>query len=115
FGLCRSGAGGDQGGRGVRFRSARLGSVNYGSSLTLTVGAEGLGVAILPLFRAGHPPLFFPWGDVAARAGRTWFFPWIELSFAQCPGLAFRLARRLAETVPRERGGRLRLPPRPLP
>jgi len=101
----------DHAGRRVRFRSARLGSVNYGSSLTLTVGAEGLGVAVLPLFRAGHPPLFFPWGDVAARAGRTWFFPWIELSFAQCPGLAFRIARRLAETVARGSGGRLRLPP----
>jgi len=98
-------------GRRLRFRSARLGSVNYGSSLTLTVNAEGFGVAILPLFRAGHPPLFFPWGDVAARAGRTWLFAWIELTFAQCPGLTFRISRRLAEAVARESGGRLRLPP----
>jgi hypothetical protein len=98
-------------GRRLRFRSARLGSVNYGSSLTLTVSAKGFGVAIFPLFRAGHPPLFFPWGDVAARAGRTWLFPWIELTFAQCPGLVFRISRRLAEAAARESGGRLRLPP----
>ena len=35
----------------------------------------------------------------------------IELTFAQCPGVAFRIARRLAEAVARESGGRLRLPP----
>jgi hypothetical protein len=101
----------DHDGRRLRFRSARFGAVSYGRCLTLTVSAEGLGVAILPVFRAVHPPLFFPWGDVAARAGRTWLFTWIELTFAQSPGIDFRISRRLAEAVARESGGRLRLPP----
>src|SRR5262245_25500268 len=64
-----------------------------------------------PVVPCRPPAIVFPMGDVAAKVGRTWFFPWIELSFAQCPSLAFRIARRLAETVARESGGRLRLPP----
>ena len=97
-------------GRRFWFRSARLGGVNYGGCLTLTVSAAGLRVAALPLFRSGHPPLFIPWGDVAVTVGRTWIFPWVELTFAQCPGPTFRIARRLAEALARESGGRLRLP-----
>ena len=97
-------------GRRFSFRSARLGGVSYSGCLTLTVGAEGVSVAVLPMFRAGHPPLFIPWGDVTASAGRTWIFRWVELGFAQCPGPTFRISRRLAEALTRESNGRLRLP-----
>ena len=100
----------DSDGRRFWFRSARLGSVNYGGCLILTVSAAGLRVAALPPFRSGHPPLFIPWGDVTVTAGRTWIFPWVELAFAQCPGPTLRIARRLAEALARESSGRLRLP-----
>jgi hypothetical protein len=100
----------DSDGRRFWFRSGRLGGVNYGGCLILTVSAAGLRVTALPLFRSGHPPLFIPWGDVTAIAGRTWIFPWVELTFAQCPGPTFRIARRLAEALARESSGRLRLP-----
>ena len=65
--------------------------------------------AVLPMFRAGHPPLFIPWGDFAATAGRTLIFRWVELSFAQCPGPTLRISRHLAEALARESNGRLRL------
>lgn len=97
-------------GRSFTFRSAQVGSVSYGACLTLGVNAEGLRMSILPMFRVAHPPLFVPWGDVTVRAGRTWFFPWIELSFAKCAGQRMRISRRLAEALARESSGRLRLP-----
>ena len=97
-------------GRRFSFRSARLGGVSYGGCLILTVNAAGLRIAALPLFRSGHPPLFIPWGDVAVTIGRAWIFHWVELTFARCPGQTFRIARRLAEALAQESGGRLRLP-----
>ena len=97
-------------GRRFRFRSVQLGSVSYGACLTLGVNAEGLRMSVLPLFRMAHPPLFIPWGDVTAMAGRTWFLPWIELSFAKSAGQRMRISRRLAKALARESSGRLRLP-----
>jgi len=97
-------------GRRFSFRSAKLGGVSYGGCLILTVNAAGLRIAALPLFRSGHPPLFIPWGDVAVKVGRTWIFHWVELTFERCQGQTFRIARRLAEALAQESGGRLRLP-----
>ena len=44
-------------------RSGKVGMVNYGSCLTLTVSDSGLRLAVMLPFRTGHPPLFIPWSD----------------------------------------------------
>lgn len=54
-------------GKRYHFQSAVLTTCglpcNYGSCLTLVVAAQGLGLAVFPLFRPGHPPLLIPWSD----------------------------------------------------
>jgi len=95
-------------GRCFRFRSAQFGShVNYGGCLTFGSATWGLYLAVLPLFRVGHPPLLIPWSDVSAREARTWFSAAVELSLAKVPGLSIRIARRLAEALFRESGNQI--------
>lgn len=47
----------------ARFRTGRLGAVNYHSVLTFVVCETGLGIRVPLLFRLGHPPLFIPWSE----------------------------------------------------
>ena len=99
-------------GRRFRFRSAQFGGyVNYGGCLTIGSGAQGLYFAVLPFFRAGHPPLLIPWNDVFARVARTWFFAAVELDFSKAPGFSVRFARRLAEAVFKESGMQINIQP----
>jgi hypothetical protein len=38
-------------------------SANYGGCLTVGSDAAGLYLAVMFLFRVGHPPLFIPWDE----------------------------------------------------
>jgi hypothetical protein len=71
-------------------------ATNYGNCLTVGVSPRGLYLAVLFLFRPGHPPLLIPWPDVAAHMReRTWFTT-VELQFRRVPGIPFRIGARLA-------------------
>lgn len=50
-------------GKTLYLQSGAIGSVRYGSCLTLRVSEGGLYLAVLPPFRLAHPPLFIPWGE----------------------------------------------------
>ncbi|MBT9290283.1 hypothetical protein [Prosthecodimorpha staleyi] len=64
-------------GRRFSMQSGQMGLVNYRNTLTITVTPEGLHIAILPLFRIGHPPLLIPW--TAMRNGRRKRLFWWQL------------------------------------
>lgn len=49
---------------------------NYGGGLTMIVSAEGLGLAILPIFRIGHPPLLIPWTEFCQPRQKTFLGYW---------------------------------------
>ena len=51
-----------------RSASAFLNGVRYRHCLTVTVGPEGVGLALWPLFRMGQPPLRIPWTAVRSVA-----------------------------------------------
>ena len=55
-------------GRTWRFRTARIGVSRYKNALTIGVNPSGLYLAMFPMFRPGHPPLFIPWHDVAVTS-----------------------------------------------
>ena len=76
-----------------RFRSGQLRfHTNYGSCLRLTVADEGLEVAVLPVFRPGHPPLFFAWHEIAVTRERNWLnMEVFVLTFAREPAVRLRL------------------------
>ena len=69
-------------------RSARMGWLTrYSGVLTVGVNAAGLYLAVLPLFRVGHPPLFVPWPDVIVTSERRLIMSFIVFRFRQAPGV----------------------------
>jgi len=55
-----------------RSGSMRRGT-HYNRVLTLGANREGLYLAVLSVFRVGHPPLFIPWSEITASERRRWF------------------------------------------
>ena len=86
------------------FRSGNLNGVRYGGCLTLGADRAGLSMSVLFMFRMGHPPIFIPWSDVQAQAGRDWGFSVINLSCKQVPGITIRLRRKDAEALFKDAG-----------
>lgn len=86
---------------GTRFggQSAALGWTSYGGVLTFGVDGRGLYLAVFPLFRFAHPPLFVPWSDVSAHEVRGRWLRSVEFRFAQCPELRLSIARSLADRL----------------
>lgn len=94
-----------------RFRSGRMGRhTNYGSCLKFTVADEGLEIAVLPVFRPGHPPLFFPWDEITVTRERNWLNMEVYvLTFAREPSARLRLMGEVAREI-EARAGTTRLP-----
>ena len=82
------------------FRSGRKRlTMRYDSCLTIGANAEGLYLAVLFLFRFGHPPLFIPWQDIAVRTGKTLWWRWTEFRFRQAPGVFLRVFGQIGDDV----------------
>jgi hypothetical protein len=77
--------------------------MHYGNCLQIGANTRGLRIAVFFPFRPGHPPLYFPWADVAITYERRWLSRWARLKFAQEPSVPLfmseRLAIRIAEAV----------------
>lgn len=89
--------------RGERFslQSGFLGWVSYGSCLTIHVSAEGLRLAVMFPFRAGHAPLFIPWSEMHnVRAVRYWWNELIEFEVGSPCVATLRLPRKVIEARP---------------
>ncbi|HEY1380157.1 MAG TPA: hypothetical protein VGF55_25370 [Gemmataceae bacterium] len=72
---------------------------NYGGCLTLGSNPDGLYLAVLPLFRPGHPPLFIPWQDVTAEVKQGWLTTSTTFAFRRAPAVRLRVAHRLARRL----------------
>ncbi len=59
------------------FQSGSFGLMNYNSVLQIGVYEEGVRLAVLGLFRAGHPPLFLPWSELKEPRVRR-VFPFVR-------------------------------------
>jgi hypothetical protein len=82
------------------FRSGKIGLSNYSGCLTVGTNSEGLYLAVVFLFRPGHPPLFIPWGDVTARVKESWLAgPRLQLRFSRAPRVVLYVSKRLGETI----------------
>jgi hypothetical protein len=88
-------------------QSGAVGWSNYGNSLIVGCDQRGLSLAVLFLFRAGHPPLFIPWEDISVTESRSLFvFTCFDLRFRKAPGVRFRIRPRLAERLRAQAGAR---------
>lgn len=96
-------------GRRLHFQFAQLGGwVGYNGALTTGADPTGLFLAVWPLFRLGHPPLFVPWDEIRASREQRFFGDVVALRFAAEPGAVVRISQRLADRLARDSG-------RPLP
>ncbi len=84
-----------------RLQSARMRLwVRYGNCLTVGANPDGLYVAILFLFRVGHPPLFIPWREVSiAKKGGFLLIRYVELRLGHDLLIPFRINESLANRL----------------
>lgn len=87
-------------GRTWRFRSGLMGGMaRYNGLLTVGVNPAGLYLAVMPLFRIGHPPLFIPWSDVTVGNEQRFVSSFIAFRFRQAPGTSLWLRERFGREV----------------
>ena len=73
---------------------------NYNNCITVGGDKYGLYLAVLPIFRVGHPPLFFPWADISTEAGsRRFFGEFVRLKFTKQPDVPVILSQKLAARI----------------
>lgn len=73
---------------------------NYNNCITVGADKYGLYLAVLPMFRVGHPPLFFPWADISTEAGsRRFFGDFVKLKFTKQPDVPVILSQKLAARI----------------
>lgn len=92
----------------LAWRSGRLGWGNYSSILTFTMSDEDLGLSILFLYRAGHPPLKFPFEEIKGVEKKMFLWPEVHLSFERMPHRTLKIRKGLAEQIERASGGNWR-------
>jgi hypothetical protein len=84
------------GGVPYRFQFGYLGFVRYKGVLTFGADAKGMYLAVLVLFRPGHPPLLVPWGQLSVEASGSDRY---ALKFKAAPGVVLKITRRLGEQL----------------
>ena len=89
----------------LSFRSAACRRwTHYSMCLVFGANQTGLYMAVLPIFRAGHPPIFVPWSEVTVTRHSPFGLPTVRFSFARTPGVWFAvwpgLASRLLASAP---------------
>src|SRR5579872_6088914 len=86
---------------GERFwmKSAAMGSVGYRNSVNLGADSSGLYLAVFPLFRVGHPPLFIPWSDISFSEERRWLLKGVRLQFREAPVVSLLIPTPLATRI----------------
>jgi hypothetical protein len=87
---------------GERWRLQSAGmrwGTNYGSCLTVGADARGLYLAVLFLFRIGHPPLLIPWTDISVSVTKRLAFAYLEFGFLRAPGVPLRIGERLGRRL----------------
>lgn len=73
-------------GKMFSMQSAQVGNINYSSCLKFHVNDSGIFLAVFPLFRVGHPPLFIPWPEFNNfREKKILFWRFVEASVGTPP------------------------------
>ena len=80
-------------------------TTHYNNVLTIGADSRGMYLAVLFLFRGGHPPLYIPWDEIEISEQKGWVFSYVVFTFKSVPGVNLRVSRKLGLRVARE-GGR---------
>jgi hypothetical protein len=77
----------------------RVGWLNYSNCLSVAASSTGLHLTTYFPLRLGQPPLFFPWGDVAARKLPGVLWGYAKFKFAKEPRTAVLLTAYLGRQL----------------
>jgi hypothetical protein len=83
-----------------RFKSARIGTVNYNGALVLGATDMGLYLAPIAIFRPFHRPMFIPWGEIQGEPFQG-AFGGVVLTFPSISGARIHLYARTVEPIRR--------------
>jgi len=73
---------------------------NYSNCITVGANKYGLYLSVLPIFRIGHPPLFFPWTDISTEAVTRRLLPdSVKFNFSKQPDIPIILSKSLAARI----------------
>ena len=73
---------------------------NYSNCINIGANKYGLYLSVIPIFRVGHPPLFFPWMDIATEVtGRRLLPDVVKFNFTKQPDVPIILSKRLADRI----------------
>ena len=74
--------------------------MNYNNCLTVGANKYGLFLSVFPIFRIGHPPLFFPWTDISTEEGNRRFFgDFVKFTFTRQPDVPVIFPGKLAAKI----------------
>ncbi len=83
--------------------------VNYNGLITIGVNSLGVYLSVFFLFRPGHPPLFIPFGEIAATRENTRWFKLVRLRFEKYPATYLLIPYKKAEQLSRLSGFQLQI------
>jgi hypothetical protein len=88
-------------GKKLWFKSAGMRYwTNYNNCLIVGANKYGLYLAVLPIFRVGHPPLFIPWTDISTESTKRRLLPdVVKLSFAKQPDVPVIFSKKFAARI----------------
>jgi hypothetical protein len=82
-----------------RFQDGDVGREQYENGLTMGVDANGLYLAIVFLFRAGHPQLFIPWSEISATEEERFQTSYTVFHFRSAPTVPLRVGQALGRWI----------------
>ena len=88
-------------GKKLRMKSATLRwGTSYSGCLTIGANREGLYLAIFPIFRINHPPLFIPWKDISTISGKYFvFFNIVKFIFRENSNAHLIVSQKLVDRI----------------
>jgi hypothetical protein len=72
---------------------------HYSSVIRMTAAQDALYLSVLFLFRAGHPPLRFPWSEIRFGETTSFWKTYIELTLGNEEQIPMRISRRMARKL----------------
>ena len=79
---------------GMRYRTT------YNNCLIVGADKYGLYLAMFPIFRPGHPPMFISWTEISTEEGsRRFFGGFVKFKFAKLPDVPLFFSKKFAARI----------------
>ena len=87
-------------GQPLGLTSGTIGGANYNGALKVSVEREGLHLAVMALFRVGHPPMLIPWSEITSVTQKNALWArWYTLRIGTPHVATVRLPGRIVDAI----------------